>query len=59
MPSTIRINVTPELLKILKYLKEKKFALLDNAEIIRAVLSDYYVWCKKMEKEGKPIGYCE
>lgn len=43
MPSTIRINATDELLQVLAYLKGNKYSLMDNAEIIRAVLSEYYL----------------
>ena len=50
MPSTIRINATEDLLKVLQYLRTMKFELMDNAEIIRAVLSDYYAKLKNSKE---------
>lgn len=40
--ATIRLSIGKDLLRLLKELKERRFPLLDNAEIIRAALSEYY-----------------
>lgn len=49
--ATIRLNISKDLAKILRELKEKRFVLLDNAEIVRAVLSEYYALLKSSNLE--------
>lgn len=41
MPASIRITLTPGIERILKELKDERFGLLEPAEIIRVVLSEY------------------
>lgn len=41
MPTSIRITLTPKLDRVLKHLQHQRFSLLEPAEIIRAVLSEY------------------
>lgn len=44
--STIRLTIGKDLARILRELKSLRFPLLNNAEIIRAALSHYYVSTK-------------
>ncbi|HLD07585.1 MAG TPA: hypothetical protein VJB60_00805 [Candidatus Peribacterales bacterium] len=44
--STIRLTVGKDLARILRELKAMRFPLLNNAEIIRAALSHYYISTK-------------
>ena len=41
MPASIRITLTPKIERVLKDLQEERFGLLEPAEIIRAILSEY------------------
>lgn len=44
--STIRLTKTKKLQKILNELRKKRFQLLDDTEILKAVLSLYYTQLK-------------
>ena len=48
--STIRISITDEIQKFLEELRKKKFYFLENPEIIRAILSEYYSQFKEEER---------
>lgn len=42
MSTTIRISLNEKLERILKELQNEKYELLENPEIIRAIISEYY-----------------
>lgn len=49
MSTTIRLSLTPKLNTVLNELKEKKFSFLENSEIIKTILAEYYATFKKAE----------
>jgi hypothetical protein len=53
MPSTIRLSVNKNLDSILKDLQKWKFPLLDNSEILKTILSEYYIQAKKNKKNDE------
>ncbi len=54
MASSIRITLTPKIERVLKELQEERFGLLEPAEIIRAILSEYDAFRQQRRSSALP-----